>query len=257
MLQAADKALFLARTRLFGDLPTEDLELLAGRAGETSLAAGDTLVREGEPGDTIYVVVSGELSVVKRANGGEVLLATVRAGDVLGEIAALLGGGRTAGVRAITDAHLLFVKAKALRAVIQRSPDVALALLRVLAERLRAANDYIASMHPHTVPLARLTVESGPDEGRVFEIRARETVIGRATGNQFEDTTRCALRDDHPDVGFRHLRIFEVDGALYLDKACPDAAGFLNATPIVSAVELEDGDRIALGKTVLVFTCLR
>ncbi|TME33319.1 MAG: cyclic nucleotide-binding domain-containing protein [Chloroflexi bacterium] len=94
---------------LFAELPEEDLRRLAEMAQSMSLAQGELLLREGDPGDSMYVVVSGELDVTKLSGGNEVQLARVGAGTIQGEMSAIEGRPRSASVRAITAVDVLKV----------------------------------------------------------------------------------------------------------------------------------------------------
>ena len=87
---------------LFAQLPEADLRRLAEMAEPLSLAPGELLLREGDPGDAMYVVVSGELDVTKRSGGNEIQLARVGAGTIQGEMSAIEGRPRSASVRAMT-----------------------------------------------------------------------------------------------------------------------------------------------------------
>ena len=87
---------------LFAPLPVPVLEGLAGRLGSVSAAAGETIVREGEPGELFYVVASGALSVTQ----GDQELRTLGPGDFFGEIALLRSVPRTATVTATAASGL-------------------------------------------------------------------------------------------------------------------------------------------------------
>ena len=88
----------LARVGLLSELPGETLVDLAGRMHRHEVAAGSAVVREGEPGDRFYAVLSGLLAVSQQALGPRRLL---RPGDTFGEVALALGVPRTASVRAL------------------------------------------------------------------------------------------------------------------------------------------------------------
>lgn len=87
----------LEGTWLFKDLPRSALVQLASGATERELGANEVLLREGEPGDAMYVVMSGVLAVTQRGEDGrEVLLGEVRRGEHLGELALLGNAPRPA-----------------------------------------------------------------------------------------------------------------------------------------------------------------
>ena len=91
----------LTRVELLAGLPGEQLVKLAGRMEREEVAPGATVVRQGEPGDRFYVVLSGLLNVVQEERGERRML---RPGDWFGEVALAMRIPRTASVRAVTSA---------------------------------------------------------------------------------------------------------------------------------------------------------
>jgi len=91
----------LARAGLLSELPGELLAKLASRMEREEIASGSAVVREGEPGDRFYVLLSGLLAVSQNALGPRRVL---RPGDTFGEVALAMQIPRTASVRAIAPA---------------------------------------------------------------------------------------------------------------------------------------------------------
>ena len=91
----------LSRVELLAGLPGEQLSLLASRLEREEVEPGETIVREGEPGDRFYIVLSGMLNVSQEGLGDRRLL---RPGDSFGEVSLAMGIPRTASVRAVTPA---------------------------------------------------------------------------------------------------------------------------------------------------------
>jgi CRP-like cAMP-binding protein len=89
----------LARVGLFGALPGETLGKLADRMQREDVAAGTVLLREGEPGDRFFVLLSGIAVVSQSALGSRRVL---RAGEYFGEVALAMGVPRTATITAMT-----------------------------------------------------------------------------------------------------------------------------------------------------------
>jgi len=127
----------LRASPLFADLPAEHLERLAAGARPMNLAAGETLIQEGDLADDIYVVVSGELEVTKRSGNAEIPLARVGPGAIQGELAALERGHRMATVRASTDAEVLRIPYQAVLNMLAAGPDAAVGIIRTVIGRLR------------------------------------------------------------------------------------------------------------------------
>jgi len=133
----------LRRVPLFAGLADDELERLATAAETVELAPSAVLLREGEVGDSLFVVLAGELAVSKRSGVTDVPLAIVGPGEVQGELAVLEGRPRTATVRAIGPATLLSLRRDALLDVLGRQPELALALLRTIAGRLRSTESLL------------------------------------------------------------------------------------------------------------------
>jgi ATP-binding cassette subfamily B protein len=91
----------LSRVGLLATLPGETLTRLAQRMQREQVAAGTTIVHEGDPGDRFYVVLGGMLAVMQESRG---MQGTLRPGDHFGEVSLAVGVPRTATVRALTPA---------------------------------------------------------------------------------------------------------------------------------------------------------
>lgn len=107
---------------------------------------GEAIVRQGEMGDCMYVVQSGEVEVVQATNGGEQRLAVLHAGDFFGEMAVFERVVRSATVRAYGDARALKVDKKTLLRRIKEDPLLAVNLLQTLSQRIRDLNSQVAAL---------------------------------------------------------------------------------------------------------------
>ena len=122
----------IAAVPLFQALEPEDLDALADVASEVVAAEGQTLAAEGDFGHALYAIEQGTAEVTR---DGE----TVRQlgpGDVFGEVAVLASGRRTATVRATSPMTLIAVFKRDVWRLEQRSPDAAVRLRGLVAERL-------------------------------------------------------------------------------------------------------------------------
>src|SRR5262249_39547720 len=105
---ASVSARSLDRIPLFSGIPKDELVSLLTAVRPVKVPAGAVVVREGEPGDTLFLIVQGTLRVsTKGADGEDVPLAALGAGDFFGEVALLTGRPRTATVAALTETELL------------------------------------------------------------------------------------------------------------------------------------------------------
>jgi hypothetical protein len=136
-LPLMERVLFLRRVPLFTDLPPQDLVPIASIASEQSFADADTIAEQGEPGDEMHIKVSGYVLVILREPGGHQQVLAVRAaGDVIGEMAVITGGVRMASLAAKGAVRLLSIGRRAFEAMLRERPETALALMRVLCQRL-------------------------------------------------------------------------------------------------------------------------
>lgn len=139
----------LADIGLFGGLPKDALEHLAGQLKTVRAAPGKVVVQEGATEQEMFIVVGGELEVVKSGPaGGEARVALLGPGDWFGEMALLDVGPRSATVRSVASSLLLRITAEEIEAL-YRQDAKAYALLmmniaRELGRRLRVADGIIA-----------------------------------------------------------------------------------------------------------------
>lgn len=114
---------------------------LAQAGGSISLEAGATLCQAGDAGDAVYVILEGALEVVNRTPGGrDVRLAAFGEGEIVGEMAVLDGGPRSADMVATRRCRLWRIPRSALTEVLESEPRAAMELIAELCRRLRNAN---------------------------------------------------------------------------------------------------------------------
>ncbi|MDG4597588.1 MAG: cyclic nucleotide-binding domain-containing protein [Candidatus Contendobacter sp.] len=101
-----------------------------------SFAQGEIIFREGDPGDCLYIVAEGRADIVV----DNLILETVEAGGILGELALIDDRPRSARAVAHTDCVLTSITRQHFLNLVQRTPLFALQVMRVMAERLRRAN---------------------------------------------------------------------------------------------------------------------
>jgi HEAT repeat protein len=131
-----DRMVVLRRVPLFSELDPEDLQRIAVTAQERLFHAGVALVREGDFGDELIVIVEGTVRVTKLYDETERFLRNYGAGDHIGELAVLRDRPRAATVVAEGDVRGLCIGGEALRAILQERPEAAMAMLATLAERI-------------------------------------------------------------------------------------------------------------------------
>jgi HlyB family type I secretion system ABC transporter len=116
----------LRRSELFQFLPDDDFEKLQALLREEQYDFGDLIVKQGEPADAFYVLVSGRARAVKTGanNGEEIVLGSLRPGDSFGEAALIEGGTRTATVRCSTSVEVLRLDRSDFLALAEKVPEL-------------------------------------------------------------------------------------------------------------------------------------
>ena len=149
--------LSLDRVPWFAGLTPEARAEVAALFRPAALPAGAILFREGEPGDSVCLLLDGQVEIVKAIDTAEERLIRVQgSGALLGEMALLDPDGlRTASVRALTDLSIAVMRQDDFKALIARRPALALDLVRTLSLRLRDAdNATIRDLHEKNQKLA-------------------------------------------------------------------------------------------------------
>ncbi len=135
------------------------------RDGTTlTLSKGVRLFSRGDPGDACFLVLSGELEVVASdAEGRDVWLASLGSGALIGEIAVLDGGARSADATAMRRTTLFKIRRDSVLETLKDEPAGALALLALLASRLRSTDARVEETALIDLPgrLARLLLQAG------------------------------------------------------------------------------------------------
>ncbi|MFA6920541.1 MAG: cyclic nucleotide-binding domain-containing protein [Gallionella sp.] len=111
-------------------------ELFRHETEVKALSAGDALFTEGDQGDLMYVLMSGEVEIIVH----ERVMETAQAGALLGEMAMIEDSTRSATVIARSDCTFLPIERKRFNFLIQQTPNFALHVMRVIANRLRRAD---------------------------------------------------------------------------------------------------------------------
>ena len=106
--------------------------------------AGETIVRQGEPGQCMYVIQSGQVVVAQEKAQSEVPLAVLNKGDFFGEMALFEREARSATVRALTDSRVLTVDRKTFLRRIQEDPSIAFRIVEGMSRRIRELDQEIA-----------------------------------------------------------------------------------------------------------------
>ena len=147
---ATEHAAALRGMALCRALTAAELDAIAAITETRDIAAGAELFREGEPGDGLYLLVSGEVNVTKKGKDGEHVLAKLGPGAVLGEMSLITSDARSATGRALAQARVLRLPSAGFRALLDAGSSAALkiaaAIAEVLARRLATMNNVVLGL---------------------------------------------------------------------------------------------------------------
>ncbi len=140
----------LSAVDIFAPLSADETLMLAQSATSHVFAPGETVIRAGDPGSSMFVVHNGRVSVQISENGRPLTVATLSEGAFFGEMALFTGEPRTASIVAIEEAEVLEIGHEAMKAVFNNNPDLVESLSHIIAERrqaLAASADQVRPAH--------------------------------------------------------------------------------------------------------------
>ncbi len=143
----------LARAGIFQGVDPAAVQALSATLEPVSFPRAHVIFAEGEPGDRLYIVLSGKVKIGRKsADGRENLLTVIGPSDMFGELSVFDPGPRTSTATTVTEVKAVAMDRAALREWIARRPEIAEQLLRVIARRLRRTNNMLADLIFTDVP---------------------------------------------------------------------------------------------------------
>lgn len=201
----------LTRLDLFAQARPEDLDAITALAVERRFQDGETIFSRGQQGEGMLVVLQGRirLSIVS-AEGRELILREAEAGDVIGEIAAIDGGRRTADAVAVGPVIAGFIGQPPFTRLLAERPALMVPVLQVLCHRLRETTDQLKSiaLYPLEARLARFLLWHLKRHGRTRADGARVAPLTISQG-----AIASFVGASRPKVN-RILAAFESAGAI-------------------------------------------
>lgn len=140
MLSVMEKILFLKTAPIFEGMNSEQLKLISGITTEEDLNPKEELFRQGDPGDKMYIIISGEIEILEQSGGKEQRIVVLGKSDPVGEFAVLDDEARSAGARALNNAKVLSVEKEELKELIREFPELAFEFFKVLIAKNRETN---------------------------------------------------------------------------------------------------------------------
>lgn len=199
MADREETARLLGRVKIFSGLSPEHLADLAELAVPRRWSTGEVIFREGDAGDTCYVVQTGCVRVTRNhSDGRTITLAELRGGDLFGELAMFDSERRSATVEAAEDTTGVALLASDMRRLLIKHPEISIKLLAALAERLKEANERISRQSFQTVA-SRVagvlltqteTQEANGAEAENVLIRSTRAEIAQLAGSSRESVSR-------------------------------------------------------------------
>ncbi|MDX6632216.1 MAG: family transcriptional regulator, cyclic receptor protein [Solirubrobacterales bacterium] len=187
----------LSRVPLFSELSGAELRHMSQVAVSRSYEQGARVFHEGDHSDACYIIRSGSCRVTREhSDGRAITLANLGPGDIFGELAMLDGEVRSASVETLTDAELLALPARDVRAMLARHPEITVKLVAALTRRLREANERVSRQSFQTVPsrvagvLAQLVAEEAPRGEEGITIRMNQADLAQLAGTSRESVSR-------------------------------------------------------------------
>lgn len=143
----SDDEQVLARAGIFQGVPPAAVAAVVQHLRRAEFPPGRTILAQGEPGDYLYIILSGRVKIGRRTpDGSESLLTIMGPSDMFGELSIFDPGPRTLSATAITHVRAVTMDREALLEWIEDRPEIAVQLLRVLARRLRRTNNDLADL---------------------------------------------------------------------------------------------------------------
>jgi small-conductance mechanosensitive channel len=147
----------LSRVPVMAALSPGERALLASRVRVLPFGAGETVVREGDQGDSMYIIHAGACEILKEdGHGSSSRVAVLQKGDFFGEMSLLTGERRTATVRALEDSRFIFIDKPLFAEMISSKPEINSFLAEVLAKRQQQLDTHVGTAGPGIAAVSSL-----------------------------------------------------------------------------------------------------
>lgn len=194
-----DLASLRQRSVVFAAMREDEIAELLRHARIIEVPSRHILFHAGQPGDSLYVLLSGKVKIsLLSAEGKEAILSLMGSGDVFGEMSLLDGLPRSATVTTLEDCRLMVIGRQEFVQFLKRYADVALNLLAALSQRLRTTNNLVENLSFHHLPsrLARLLMDLGQRHGKAgaggveIGLRLSQEELGNLVGASRESVNK-------------------------------------------------------------------
>jgi len=196
---SAERVALLGHVPVFAGLTEYDLAAVAEVSVSRRYAAGEVVFREGDDGDTCYIVRSGLARAVRQhSDGRSITLSHFSAGDIFGELAMFGGEPRSATVDVIEETEVIAVPGREVQRLMREHPEISVKLIVALAQRLRATNERLARQSFQTVQsrvaavlgqIVEAARDGNPNESDVV-ITLTQADLAKLAGSSRESASR-------------------------------------------------------------------
>jgi len=233
---------FLRHVPVLAALPEQLLEHLAGQAREVHVPAGRWILREGDPGGSMFIVAGGRVDVV-REGPPETLLRVLRRGDVIGELALLQEGVRSASARAQRDTDLLELGRAEFESLLEHAPSFAVGMARALAAQVAVSRGQRTSVSPPRM-IAVVGLDGAAPAAEVGQMLADALGVHGPTARLHSGDVASVARAErdsprvvlvapgHPQDEWTRLCLSEADAVLAVTAGRPDPAWMMQVSAL-------------------------
>ena len=188
-----DKRKFLSAHPFFRGLKPELIDQVGSHAVTRVVKAGTVIYGKGDPGDSLFAVVTGIVQIsAPSVEGKDTVFAQLAAGEIVGEIALLDGRPRSADVAAVTDCELMVINRRDFVPLIHDHPELAFRLIDILCEKLRRTNDQVERVTFLDLPtrLAKVLIQLVQSSAEGRKISVTQSALGQMIGMSRESTNK-------------------------------------------------------------------
>ena len=246
----------------------------------TKYKKGDFVFRQGQEGDEMYIVQSGEIAIRKTIGDQRTTVNVLEKGDFFGEMSVLERLPRTADAEVVEDAGVITINSATFGEMIRSNPEIAVRMLRKYSMRMREYSEQLEKLmtdqkvvkeedlpdvdQPSKAPEGTVPSTAtarayfvAKESGKIYPVYKDEVLIGRydsVTGHRPEvDLTE---EDNNRNVSRRHARLLYKDDTHYIAEEIGTMNGtYINGNRIPTGVltPVKDGDEITLCRVPVIF----
>jgi CRP/FNR family cyclic AMP-dependent transcriptional regulator len=191
---SSNKLSVLRQHPMFRDLGSEALDQLCRYAKHTSLRRGATICSKGDPGNFLFIVISGTVKIsVSSPDGRNAILNLINAGDLFGEVAVLDGQARTADAIANTNCEIFVLDRRDFLPFVRSQPELAMRLIELLCTRLRWTSDQVEQVILQDLPGRLASALLGLTDKRKLEPQSQTIAITQQEISEMVGMTRESI----------------------------------------------------------------